>query len=228
MIYGLVEPAASDERRTWAAAVLAELPTTVGFSDLDVQEWTAPDGILYRQAFTIIATPNCRFLIKLRNGATRSDLAEAQSRIDSAKKGQLSTWIERPDKRRGGSFWAFARGVQQTPNAEPSSVLIKACDRPGCVDTHHEILADGRQFDYHGGEHIDHPEHAYSVGIYAADNDPWEVSAECDTIPDGPAGLKMLRDFTNDYAWMQGEADRLNAAALAADGSADPSERRAA
>ena len=84
---------ATDASRTWAAAVLADLPVIVKFCETAcndkevVHVTTDAEGRSFRRAFHIGVRYGARFAIHLYQGATSADLALAKQMIVRVKAG---------------------------------------------------------------------------------------------------------------------------------------------
>ncbi|WP_053387821.1 helix-turn-helix domain-containing protein [Leucobacter japonicus] len=212
---------ASPEVQMWAAANLDPLSEHISFSDKKVSVARAEDGKLYRAAFVITVAPGHgrTFNIKLFAGASSRDLANARRVISEAKRGRFAadTWW-RVEKFANQSFggWQMTLHLWNDGKGEPND--LRPCAMRGCVEPFH-AWSDDEQDEPCVCIVIEHPDDRYIVrGFRWAGDKAWQAEAgnDCDIIPDGPAGLKMLRDFANDFAWVQGECDRLNAAEVTA------------
>lgn len=202
----------TEAQRLWAASNLADLPTIVRVMKNSVVAGTGDQGRLFRRAFVICATPGYRFAINLLSGASPADLKHARRIIERAKGGWFNEDIWTPktfDTGRSGyvmdSYWEW--------DGQESKDEIRACTTPGCTDGFHEYRG-GEFNDVHRAEgDIDKDHYLITLRNYE-DEDKWAPYIDLDSdMPVGPAGLKILRDAVNDYAWLQQEADNLNAAA---------------
>lgn len=213
-------PAVPDEARTWDAAHFADLPTVVQFVDRDVEEWTVPGGKRYRMAFAIVATPTgvSRFKIRLRRGATSTDLDEARRWIEAAKAGRFSAWEEHTNVATGERYWVFAAGVRRRQDDTAYLAVLHECRRAGCVDDFHPYIDEGKQADFHRSECIEHPDGLYSVGLLCADDEPWVVFVDVSNLEavEGPPVVRAVKDLVNDVARLETECEHLNAKTAAA------------
>lgn len=195
------------EQQVWAAATLADLPTSVTFhADAQVRVGQSTDGQPVRKAFVIVVTPNGkkRFNINLLSGAWVHELEHARALIAAAKEGDFDPDLWTP---REGGGWV-CRAWWSYDLEKPRRVLL-ACTDSGCVEQFH-AWQDDEFDDYHRLDPIE-AEHYTVRGENWGDG--WKANFIDDLDCEGPAGLKVLRDLANDYAWMQAECDKLNAAA---------------
>lgn len=219
----------TEESRTWAAAHLADLPTMLRWVDEPVDLEQTPEGIVFRRAFYITASPagKRRIAIHLLRGASERDLDYAHHVIERAKAGNLADWRQSTNHTGPHPHWYFNLLLEckELPHDE-----LRPCTDSACIDEWHPHLSNGGQFDFHRGETIDHPEGAYSIAVLRTDDGPWEISVDVDGLSALPEAsiLRAARDLINDAAWLRAEADRLNAAALAAETAVSVEALRAA
>ncbi|WP_156174973.1 hypothetical protein [Leucobacter sp. Ag1] len=203
---------ATDEARAWAAATLADLPTVVTFrDDLHVQVEQDAEGRFFRKAFAIACSPSetMRFNINMFSGAGPDDLARAHRVIARAKDGVFNAdfWLPRDGGRWVNKlWWAF-----DPDKLHPGE--LRPCMVPGCLADFHEWRDDEFQ-DHHHLEPIVTDQYRVLGENWG---DGWKANFIDEIDCEGPAGLKLLRDLVNDYAWMQAECDKLNAAAEVSD-----------
>ncbi|UOQ56051.1 hypothetical protein MUN78_10080 [Leucobacter allii] len=199
----------TDEKRAWCAATLADLPTVITFREEPVQVGRDPRGTQFRMAFTIGVTPGNRFRINLLAGASPSDLKHAEELIELAKSGRFNPDIWEPSTFKGGrsgwlldSFWAWD-GKHDVNELRPCTVY-------GCAKDFH-TYRNGEFNDVHeSAERVDAEFYDIDVSNFE-DESRWRpYICFADEIPEGPAGLKVLRDAANDFDWLQQHADHLN------------------
>jgi len=195
--------------RAWAAAHLADLPTVYTFHPGDpVKEAVAPSGETFRRAFTIVASPanTRRFNVHLLAGASSEDLSRAHRLIRNARLGHFNAdlWQHREDR----GIWVHSKWWERSEGDHRDE--LRECAVPGCITQWHSWI-DGEQGDLCELEPIRGEWH--SVFGFRAQGREWEASASvCADPPEGPEGLRAIRDLANDYAWMMVECERLNAA----------------
>lgn len=205
---------ATDASRTWAASVLADLPVVVKFCEAacpdkkTVQTSADAEGGHFRQAFHIGVKYGAHFAIHLYKGATRTDLAVAKQMITRLKNGIVCDrlWEE------------FDNGTGRYMNSwipfdpEQWSPELRPCTDPNCVRDWHEWETSGDTFKTESCENDAIRTDDYTIVLQRHDDDPWTVESwlTCDQL-EGADGLKALRDWANDFAYLQGECDRLNA-----------------
>lgn len=205
----------TDERRVWAAAHLAELPTRIVFGDMKVQKGHDPSGNLFRQAYAIIVIPGRDFLIRLYKGASDWDLRQAKRFVEHAKEGLFNSdmWTAHNYGRHGDGFY-FSNPLLW--DGKKHRDRLKPCTVIGCVDDFHGWVDDGQdgrlQNDPCRTEAIKHPHGYYIVRGWRFCGEEWsaDVSNDHDCFPEGAAGLKAIRDLANDFAWVHEECSRLN------------------
>lgn len=203
----------TEEMKTWAASVLADLPTKVIYcANRRVQEGRGDDGMLYRRAFAICVTAGNRFAINLYSGASRDDLEHAEQLVDRAKRGWFNRDIWTPKTFRESGREGFILKCFWQWDGKPSIDGLRPCTMPGCLEDYHEYR-NGEFNDVHRAEDIDTEFYLIQLRNYE-DEDRWAPYISMDgDLPVGPKGLKILRDAANDFDWLQQQADKLNAAA---------------
>lgn len=215
----------SDACRRESAALAAELPTRLVWDSRPVELVPDDDGAVWRRAFRIaLAAEHCgengaEFVIILREGATSFDLELARMAVACAKQGDLSAWAPCRFAGCGELVWVWRHLYPHDP--ERHHYGLRPCSEAACTEEVHTYTTLGEQADFHCGERIEHPDGAYSVQLMKVDGEPWEPSADLSCFPGGAAGTKAARDLANDFAWLQQEADRLNAAAEFEQGQSD-------
>lgn len=207
----------TDASRTWAASVLADLPVVVKFCEVTcpdkqvVHVSTDAEGRHFRQAFHIGVIYGSHFAIHLYQAATRSDLARARRMIERLKSGivcdQLWKEAETFEGRRMDSWLTF--------DPEQWSPELRPCTDPNCVRDWHEWETSRDTYKTSACENDAIRTDNYTIVLQRHDDDPWTVESwlTCDQL-EGADGLKVLRDWANDFAYLQGECDRLNAARM--------------
>ena len=206
---------ATDASRTWAASVLADLPVVVKFCETAcrnkavTQVMTDDSGRNFRQAFHIGVKHGARFTIHLYREATRADLQRANQMIARLKNGIVCDrlWEE------------FTSGEGRYMNSwlpfdpETWSPELRPCTDPNCRRDWHEWEPDDRgDFQVDACQNDAITTDSYSVVLQRDPGEPWVVESwpqEVDFC--GPEGLKAVRAWANDFAYLQGECDRLNA-----------------
>lgn len=211
----LNEPA-TDEERIWAADNLGQLTVKIYFSDqMRAKTRSANTGDIYRRAFKITVAPGngLHFALMLYKGASSADLERANRVIVRAKAGMFERhgW-DRIEKFKNQAFGGWVMDLWQRVSGEPEPDRLKACQTRGCVKQYHGWVR-GEQFSPCKLESIKHPS-GYYVVHGERDGEQWEAWADPGQLPDGVQGLKAIRDLANDFAWMQGECDRLNVTTL--------------
>ncbi|PRI11073.1 hypothetical protein [Leucobacter massiliensis] len=193
------------ESATWAAANLADLPIVYTFHpERPVRQEADTTGTVFRLAFAIVASPSEKrhFNVHLHSGASSDDLKKAHRLIQEAKAGLFNgdMWRLRED-----GNW-ICRKWWEVRDGDHCNEL-RECHESGCVKLWHEWVG-GEQFLGCELEGIDTGD--YLVTGYRYDG-KWAAGASMRAdVPEGPAGLRMIQDLANDYAWMQAECDRLN------------------
>ena len=201
-----------DDKRAWCAAMLADLPPAITFRAVRVQVGRDEAGMWFRSAFGITVVPGHRFLIHIHAGASPADLKHAEDLIERAKRGWFNPDIWEPATFKSGDsgyrlscFWSWS-------GAESSDEL-RPCTMPGCDAEYHVYRGGDFNCVHRAGEDIETEHYDITLRNYE-DEDKWAPYIDLTTdMPAGPAGLKIFRDAANDYAWMQAEADKLNALA---------------
>lgn len=201
----------TDASRVWTATALADLPTVIHYrTDCMVKIDRTADGLLMRKAFTIVVTQGNRFAISLFAGASEKDLDRAELIIALAKRGSFldtGIWDEtNPGKWVMTVYWEW--------DGEPYHDEIRECTEPACIEPHHVWVNLGRADEYQEDPCVREVvcRDVYKVLLERHHGEKWAVWAY--PVRDefaGPAGLKALRDLANDYAYLLGEADKLNA-----------------
>lgn len=206
---------ATDASRTWAASVLADLPVVVKFCEVTcpdkqvVHVSTDAESRHFRQAFHIGVKYGARFAIHLYRGATRTDLAIARRMIDRLKSGIVCDRLWEEFKDGTGRYmnsWLPFNPAKFSPELRP-------CTDTNCRSDWHEWEANGDAYKTESCENDAIRTDDYTIVLQRHDDDPWRVESwqTCDQV-EGAEGLKALRDWANDFAYLQGECDRLNAA----------------
>lgn len=203
----------SESTKLWAATALADLPSRIIFLDAEkrkVKMSRSQEGHLFRLAFAVVADPEVHqeFRIYLHAGASRSDLSTALRVVRNAKAGAFNADLWR--RRDNLKNWVHHMWWETSDEAHHNSQL-RPCALPGCVKEYHEYLR-GELNDMHRAEGIE-AEH-YSIDLSNFEEPcGWRPYITFDDeLPEGPAGLKVLRDAANDFDWLQQQADKLNAA----------------
>lgn len=207
---------ATDAERIWAADNLDPLTVKIFFTDQrKAKTRRAKNGEIYRGAFKITVAPGNgpHFALTLYRGASSADLERANRIIVQAKAGMFERhgW-DRIEKFTNQAFGGWIMDLWLHVSGEPEPDRLKECQTPGCVNQWHEWVRE-QQFDPCKLEPIEHP-NGYYVVHGNHDGEQWEAWADTDSLPDGIEGLKAIRDLANDFAWVQGACDRLNAMAL--------------
>lgn len=212
--------AVTEEMRVWAAANLDHLGERIVFDDRKTKTRQASDGLTYRRAFRITVAPghSPTFAIHLYQGASQRDLRCARRIIEQAKAGNFQTgdWT-RIEKFSNQEYGGYSMRLWFAVTGEPARDELRECKDTACVEQFHEWRF-GEQDAACRTEAITHPTGAYTVSGWRFHGDQWAAYVEHDTecFPEGPEGLKIIRDLANDYAWVQAECDRFNAKEAAA------------
>lgn len=198
------------EQRIWCADNLDHLATTVSLKEERVELWTSPEGHAFRLAFKITCAPahSDRFVIQLRAGASRADLDRAHRLIKHAKAGFFG-----PDMWEAVTFTNGSTGWIMRSALEDGDVYqadeLKPCTESLCVSGFHAYY-EGELGESCELEPIQADDRGYIVYGERPPGGEWQAWADTDRLPEGVAGLKAVRDLANDFAWMQGECERLN------------------
>lgn len=210
---------ADDASRVWAASVFGDVPVKLKLCERDCnykyKAKTRRDelGQVFRRAFHITAAPGESITIHLYRRATEADLDRARRIVSDSRAGLLANIWKKTDSSLGFKMiaWLGHDPMKYSPEVRP-------CDDPHCVEDWHAWETRGDEY----------PEQAcvndkiftdwYRIYLQKHHGEPWEIhSFRIDDEEDfeGSAGLEILRRWANDYAYLQGEADRLNSAAEA-------------
>lgn len=203
----------TEAQRTWAASVLAELPTKFYFSDHEVKKVRDAQGNAWRKAFIIRAIPGKFFEIQFRRGASPADLKHAERLIRAAKHGYFNDDIWTPTTYEIAGPGYYCSALWAWDGKEDIDEL-RPCTMLGCKHQFHEYRSGDFNECHTAGERLDHASGLYWISLENyEDEQGWHPYLSMDSDwPTGPEGLKALRDAANDYAWMLAEADKLNAA----------------
>lgn len=211
------DPAVSDETKLWAAANLADQGVIVKFATpkVKVRTETDQDGTLMRKAFRITVAPGHRdnFIIHLHKGASTADLQRARDFVALAKAGVYweQLW-ERVEFASGFPGWIFRSFLADGEKYRRNK--LRPCLDPDCIEDMH-AWRDREQDEPCTADKLDTDGYGITVlnfhdgkGWVAYSCIDWELETERD--------LRFLDRLRNDFAYMLGEAKRLNALAVAA------------
>ena len=216
---------ATPETELWAATYLDGLPTRYKFSPKTSVKLHNDNGKLFRHAFNIVAAPEHErpgFAVWLFKGANANDKRLADGIIKGAQRGRFSPrqWQHLQASERVPYaryvFGMWLRGDEPRPSNE-----LRPCTIAGCAEDMHEWNGEV-QDDPCQTEGITHPSGYYFVRGWRFYGEEWtaDVTHNDDCFPEGRAGLKVIRDLANDFAWVQQECERLNERNSHADRSA--------
>lgn len=207
---------ASEEMRMWAALNLDHLGERIIFDqDRKVKVREAEDGLIYRGAFRITVSPGHLpdFVIRLYRGASTNDLMCARRIIAQAKEGKFSLkdWT-RVEKFTNQDCGGYIMRLWFESSGKPHTDELRECDDAACVEPFHGWMREMQDSPCRT-EATEHPSGVYTVRGWKYHGEEWAAYVDHDSecFPEGPEGLKVVRDLANDYAWVQAECDRLNA-----------------
>ncbi|QAB17511.1 hypothetical protein Leucomu_05865 [Leucobacter muris] len=202
---------ASEATKLWAASTLAELPSRIIFVDAEKQKVKVSrshEGRMFRLAFAVVADPEVQqeFRVYLYAGASSSDLSTAQRLVRNAKAGAFNSDLWR--RRDNLKNWV-SRMWWEVSDKDRHTTELRPCALPGCVTEYHEYR--GGEFDgMHSSVGIEAEHYEISLSNFEEPCGWRPYVSFADEIPEGPAGLKVLRDAANDFDWLQQQADKLN------------------
>jgi len=205
----------TDASRTWAATVFGDATVTVKLCERDCKNAfkakTRRDksGNVFRRAFHIAVVSGEKIIIHLYRGATLFDLKRAKGMVKRAQEGEVA-----PDLWDEANTWNGYKMIAWLGiDPDHYSPQVRPCLNVGCMDDWHTWETRGDEYPTDACVNDQIFTDWYRIYLQQHQGEPWEVhsfSIENDDF-EGAAGLEILRRWTNDYAYLQGECDRLNA-----------------
>lgn len=209
--------AANVKQDLWAAANLDGLKERIS---MDKQghavEERFKDGLgMCRLAGRIVFLPERGvYELRLYKGASSADLRTLRDYVSNLKRvGLDDNWYSDVWESDGARYYTYAPYLYDQRKPDHYDELKSCADR-SCIETIHEFsLASGEQMDPCRADGATTDEYDISV-MNHREGAGWEVEGDLDGFyPKDVAELKVLDRFRNDFLYLQGEVDRLNALA---------------
>jgi len=207
-------------REPWDPELLSGLMFTVVPDDRgrELVTWE-DDGLTFRHAFEVelnLATVTAT--VRMFAGAATGDLDIAKRALVRVQ--QMGFDCHWQQETRDGADCRILSGLQHGEGGALGypqfNNELRACEDAACVEGLHEWVREEGQFEQFGSCNlaaIEHPDGYYVVHGSRPRGEKWDAWVVADSLPDGHAGIEAARALVNDFAWMQGECDKLNEAA---------------
>lgn len=213
----LPDATVTEDVRLWAAANLADMPVTIKFDrrGKKVSRQYATHGHMMRFAFRITVAPGYSpdFTIHLYKGASSDDLERAMELVEKAKAGISweSLW-ERVNFTEGYPGWWMRAGFAEREKSRWDK--LRPCSDPNCVNDMHPWKKKEQQ-EPCTGDRIE--TESYNIELQNwRDGKGWEAYSSFDWELESEEDLRVIDRIRNDFAYMLGEAARLNASSTQA------------